>query len=271
MKSNAVDDFPPGREDEARKVLSNALASGAARHFAVKNNLGIIDAVRTAWRRSGGVLPRLGQAELATLYLRRLGDVRSLTAFKQADLDLSADLEAWSPRAERARFDALPTKISVRDRDVELDYDVEEVNGAPVGVARLQLPEKLARTLTESELPTLDRPIRFVVYRGQRGQVRARTLDELQALLDAPWTDEEVARFNRKRDEQSEAASRLRRERLGHGAKRGLRDDRGSAGRPGKRERDERGARGGERPPSPGGGRGGPRRGGPGGRGGRSR
>jgi hypothetical protein len=236
----AVDEFPPGREDEARKVLADALARGEARHFAVKNNLGIIDAVRTAWRRSGGVLPRLGQAELATLYLRRLGDIRSLTAFKQADLDLAADLEALSPRAKRAKFDALPSRVRVRDRDVEIDYDVEEVNGAPVGVARLQLPEKVARTLTESEVTTLDRPVRFVVYRGQRGQVRARTLDELQTLLDAPWTDEEVARFNRKRDEQREAANQQRRERAGHEAKRFLRESRGSAGRPGRNERNHR-------------------------------
>ena len=169
-----------------------------------------------------------------------------------------------SPRAERAKYDALPSRASVRDRDVEIDYDVEEVDGAPVGVARLQLPEKVARTLTESEVPVLDRPVRFVVYRGQRGQVRARTLDELQALLDAPWTDEEVAKFNRKRDEQREAASQQRRERLMGGAKRQLREGRGSAGRPGKREREDRTARGGDRP-APKGGRGGPRRGAPGG------
>ena len=156
--------------------------------------------------------------------------------------------------------------MSVRDRDVEIDYDVEEVDGANVGVARLQLPEKVARTLTESEVPTLDRPVRFVVYRGQRGQVRARTLDELQTLLDAPWTDEEVARFNKKRDEQRDAAAQQRRERLAHGHKRQLRDGRPSAQRPGKRERDERsaGGGGGDRPPKRGG-RGGPRREGPGG------
>ncbi|MEP6999020.1 MAG: DEAD/DEAH box helicase, partial [bacterium] len=266
----AVEDFPSGREEEARKVLADALARGEARHFAVKNNLGIIDAVRTAWRRSGGTLPRLGQAELAALYHDRLRTVHSLTEFKQADLDLAADLEALSPRAARATFDALPSRVSVRDRDVEVDYDVEEVNGAPVGVARLQLPEKVARTLTEGEVPVLDRPVRFVVYRGQRGQVRARTLDELQTLLDAPWTDDEVARFNRKRDEQREAASQQRRERLGHGAKRQLREGRGSAARPGKRERDERSGRGGDRP-APSGGRGGPRRGGPGGKSGGNR
>ena len=263
----AVEEFPAGREDEARRVLADALARGEARHFAVKDNLGIIDAVRMAWRRSGGALPRLGQAELAALYLRRMGDIGSVTAFKQSDLDLASELEALSPRAERARFDALPSRVSVRDRDVEIDYDVEEVNGAPVGVARLQVPEKVARTLTESEVPVLDRPVRFVVYRGQRGQVRARTLEELQALLDAPWTDDEVARFNRKRDEARDAASQQRRERLGHGPKRQLRDGRASASRPGKREREDRGATGGgggERPPKRGG-RGGPRRDGPGG------
>ena len=262
----AVEEFPAGREEEARKVLADALARGEARHFAVKDNLGIIEAVRTAYRKSGGTLPRLSQTDLAALYERRLADVTSLTEFKQTDLDLAADLEALSPRAARATYDALPSKVSVRDRDVEIDYDVEEVDGALVGVARLQLPEKVARSLTESEVPTLDRPVRFVVYRGQRGQVRARTLDELQTLLDAPWTDEEVARFNKKRDEQRDAAAQQRRERLAHGHKRQLRDGRPSAQRPGKRERDERsaGSGAGDRPPKRGG-RGGPRREGPGG------
>jgi ATP-dependent helicase HrpA len=262
----AVEEFPAGREEDARKVLADALARGEARHFAVKDNLGIIDAVRTAYRKSGGTLPRLSQADLAALYEKRLADVHSLTQFKQTDLDLAGDLEVMSPRAERARYDALPSRVSVRDRDVEIDYDVEEVDGSSVGVARLQLPEKLARTLTESEVPVLDRPVRFVVYRGQRGQVRARTLDELQTLLDAPWTDEEVARFNRKRDEQRDDAAQQRRERLAHGHKRQLRDGRPSAQRSGKRERDERsaGGSGTDRPPKRGG-RGGPRREGPGG------
>ena len=75
-----------------------------------------------------------------------------------------------------------------------------------MGVARLRLPEKIARSLTEGEIPSLDRPVRFVVLRGQRGSVRARTLDELQTQLDQPWTEEEVARFNRKRDEQRQAS-----------------------------------------------------------------
>lgn len=261
----AVDAFPAGREDEARQVLADALARGEARHFAVKKNLPIIDAVREAWRRSGGRLPKLSQADLAAMYKARLADVHSLTEFKQADLDLSDQLEALSPRSARAAYDDLPTRTEVRGRDVEIDYDVEEDAERGVqGVARLRLPEKVARTLTEGELPTLDRPLRFVVARGQRGSVRARTLDELQARLDAPWTEEEIARFNRKRDEQRESNRSKRRDRVTSHAKRELRDGRGRANRPGRREREERAGEGagrenrgrGEGPPR---GRGGPR------------
>jgi hypothetical protein len=53
------------------------------------------------------------------------------------------------------------------------------------------LPEKIARTMVDDEVPTLDRPVRFIVTRGQRGAVRADTLDELQDILDRPWSPEE--------------------------------------------------------------------------------
>ena len=232
----AVDEFPAGREDEARAVLADALARSEARHFSVRENLPRVDAVREAWRRSGGALPSLTQAELASLYGKRLGAVRSMTEFKNTDLDLSDELEAWSPRAARARYDDLPTRTTVRDRDVEIDYDVEQEDGRTFGVARLRLPEKIARSLSEGELPVLDRPLRFVVPRGQRGSVRASTLDALREQLDQPWTDEEVARFNRKRDEQRQAARGPARG-ARHGARRGRtrddgrRDDRGDNGR----------------------------------------
>ena len=257
-----VDVFPEARADEARGVLAEALARGEARHHSVQKNLGIIDAVREAWRRSGGTLPSLKQRDLAALYATRLGSVNSMTEFKQADLGLETDLEELSPRAERARFDALPSRVNVRDREVEIDYDVEEQDGGTTGVARLRLPEKIARTLTEPELPILDRPLRFTVMRGQRGSVRAQTLDELQERLDAPWTEEEIARFNRKRDEAREAARGSRRDHSAREPKRGLRNR--TSSRPGKRERGEReprpeGGRGGR----PGGARGGSRGGGP--------
>ena len=194
----AIEEFPAGREAEARAVLGEALARGEARHFSMKRNLEEIESVREAWRRSAGRLPRLGQSELAALYAAKLEGVHSMHEFKNKDLNLAGELEALSPREGRAQYDELPTYVDVRDRPVGIAYDVED----DVGVARLELPEKLARTLHASELPALDRPLRFVVYRGQRGQVRGSTLEEVQELLDRPWTDDELARLNRKRDEE---------------------------------------------------------------------
>jgi hypothetical protein len=79
----------------------------------------------------------------------------------------------------------------VRDRGVALEYDQELAEGAWHPVVRLHLPEKVARTLVAEELPALDRPLRFVVHRGQRGAVHGRSLDELQERLDAPYTEAE--------------------------------------------------------------------------------
>ena len=79
----------------------------------------------------------------------------------------------------------------MRGRPVPIHYEVEGEPGATVGVARLRLGAKLARTLVDEELPTLDRPVRLMVTRGQRGAVRADTLAELQELLDRPWSPEE--------------------------------------------------------------------------------
>jgi ATP-dependent helicase HrpA len=90
------------------------------------------------------------------------------------------------------------------------------------------LPEKMARTLTGDELPRLDRPVRFTVLRGSRGAVRASTLDELQDILDRPWSPGEVASVERStdltpRDERRirEVAREFRRPtRKGHGRRR---------------------------------------------------
>ncbi|HEY9478717.1 MAG TPA: DEAD/DEAH box helicase [Gemmatimonadaceae bacterium] len=186
----AIDEFPPELVDEARHALAVALARGEARHLAVKRNHAAIEEVREVYRRSGGSTPRLGLGELTALYEHELAeqDVRSLADFRSADLTL--DLDSTIPEEERDRLMALPSVATIRDRDVPIDYDVED----GTGVARLRLPEKMARTLVESELPPLDRPLRFIVTRGQRGAVRAPTLLDLQELLDRPWTADEVER-----------------------------------------------------------------------------
>jgi len=172
------------------------------------------------YRRSGGHTPRFGQAELTAWYQDRLQGLESLEGL--ASLDLRLDPDTIVPSDERARYMALPGAVDVRDRTVPIEYDVEEGVG---GVARLRLPEKIARTLVESELPALDRPLRFVVPRGQRGAVRAASLDELQELLDRPWSPDEVTAEGARRDRQR---ARDRRRDHGSGERRhGGRGDRG--------------------------------------------
>jgi HrpA-like helicases len=185
-----VDEFPPELADEARHVLAEALARSEAQHFAVKKNRDTIDEIREAYKRSGGKTPRLGLQELSAVYEQQLASVNSMEDFKQAHLGI--DRERFIPRDVRERIARLPDSVPIRDREIEIDYDVEERDGSRLGVARLRLPEKIARTLSEEEIPTLDRPVRFVVLRGQRGAVRSDTLEDLQERLAQPWSPDEV-------------------------------------------------------------------------------
>jgi hypothetical protein len=175
---------------EARQLLAAALARGEARHLAVKKNRNAIDEIRDAYKRSGGETRRLSLADLTSVYADQLAGVNSMDEFRGARLVV--DRDKFVPREIRDRLSSLPNTVRIRDRDVDIDYDVEERDGGRRGVARLRLPEKIARTLSEGEIPRLDRPVRFVVLRGQRGAVRADTLDELQDLLAQPWSPDEV-------------------------------------------------------------------------------
>ncbi len=185
-----LEEFPPELAGAARHVLAEALARGEARHFAVKKNRDVIEEIREAYKRSGGETKRLGLSDLTSFYEEQLGQVNSMDEFKSARLELQR--EWFVPREVRERLEKLPTNVTLRDRDVEIDYDVEEQNGQRRGVARLRLPEKIARSLTAAEIPQLDRPVRFVVLRGQRGAVRADDLDQLQERLAQPWSPDEV-------------------------------------------------------------------------------
>jgi hypothetical protein len=234
----AVDQIPAELREQARQLVAEALARGEARHAAVKRNQPLIDEIRETWRRSGATTAKLGVPELASLYRSRLANLESMSDFKHVNLDLADDLESLLPARLRAEYAKLPNQVAVRDRDVDIQYDVEEVEGKPIGVAKLRLPEKLARTLTESELPTLDRPLRFVVARGARGAARAVTLEALQEELDRPFTEEELQAMSRAWEERrAERRDRKRRER-GRGGAEG-RPDRPHRRkqRPGRRER----------------------------------
>ncbi len=184
-------EFPEGMEAEARRVLAEALARGEARHQAVPRNRQVIDELREVWRRSGGTTPRIGQQELAAWYEAQLGAVRDLNGFRAAPLTLDADTVVSAE--ERARLLALPGAAAVRDRVLPLHYEVEEAESGPRGVARLQVPEKLARTLVDAELPELDRPLRLAVSRGPRGTLKADSLGEVQELLKLPFTPDEAS------------------------------------------------------------------------------
>src|SRR6266566_3571530 len=151
-ETETIDEFPPELAREARHLLAEALARGEARHFAVKKNREVIEEIREAYKRSGGETKRLGLPELTSLYEEQLANVNSMDDFKSARL--SVDRERFIPHEIRERLERLPSHVMVRDRDVEIDYDVEEGDGRRRGVARLRLPEKIARTLTAAEIPT---------------------------------------------------------------------------------------------------------------------
>ncbi|MGH7489132.1 MAG: DEAD/DEAH box helicase, partial [bacterium] len=199
------------------------------------------------YKRSGGETGRLGLGDLTALYEKQLENINSLDEFKAARLVV--DRERFVPRDLRQRLSGLPSRVTIRDREVDIDYDLEERAGNRVGVARLRLPEKIARTLTEQEIPSLDRPIRFVVLRGQRGAVRADTLEDLQTRLAQPWSPDEIeetsedpATLSVAEREVRHIASELRRNR--HGGKRADRHSSRREGGHGRRQDPRRRRRG---------------------------
>ncbi len=165
-------------------------------------------------------------ADLTAVYEEQLAGLNAMNDFRHARV--AFDPDAFVPKAVRERYALLPSSVPVRDREVEIHYDVEESPEGNLGVARLRLPEKLARTLSQDELPTLDRPLRFIVMRGVRGAARGTTLDELQDELERPFTDKEIAELDRAADEK-------RRDRHGRGRGKERGGDRGK-----KRRGDER-------------------------------
>jgi len=206
-----IAEFPPELRAQARHALAEALARGEARHPGVAANQDAIESIRETYRRSGGQTPRLSLGDLTTIYEKQLASLNSIDDFRHARVSVNAD--EIVPAAVRARYASLPSTASVRGRDVEIHYDVEESPEGNQGVARLRLPEKIARNLAEEELPVLDRPLRFIVTRGARGAARAKTLRELQLELDRPFTEKEIADLERNQDEHRRERHERKRQR----------------------------------------------------------
>jgi len=231
----AFDEFPAGLEEQARHLIAEALARGEVRHSSMRRNIAAVEDVRETWRRSGGKTPRLGHGELTKVYERQLTDVKSLADLRHAVLVIDPD--AFVSPVERAKYLELPSSISIRDRDVEIRYEVEETPEGMIGVARLRLPEKIARTLHETEVPLLDRPVRFAVSRGQRGTAKANTLDALQEELERPFSEDELAQLDRAWESRQAARRGRKQQRRARDAARELRHDRQQRGRDQGRDR----------------------------------
>src|SRR3954462_5289689 len=116
-----VDDFPPELVEKARHVLAEALARGEARHPGAQKNQGAIESVRETYRRSGGQTPRLSLADLTAFYEVQLVDLNSMSDFRHVRVYVNAD--DFVPRAVRERYEALPSSVPARDKEVEIHYD----------------------------------------------------------------------------------------------------------------------------------------------------
>jgi hypothetical protein len=191
-ESEGLDEFPQEHAQGARHLLAEAAARNELRHASVRRNQPVVEEIRETWRRLGGITPRLGQAELTAWYEQQMGTATSWETIRT--MPMLIDRRDFVSHEQVAEARAMPGAVEIRDRTVPMDYDVEEHDGRLVPVVRLRVPEKLARTMVQEEVPSLDRPVRFVVPRGQRGSVKADTLDDLQHKLDLPFTDDERAR-----------------------------------------------------------------------------
>lgn len=191
--------FPPEFATRARHALAESMARGELRHPAVRRNAAVVEDIRETYRRLGGTTPRMGQAELTAWYEQQMDGLDEWERIRAVPMKLDrrdfVSDEQWNTARE------LPGAVEIRDRAVTLEYDVEEPDSTPFGIVRLRLPEKVARTMVAEEVPQLDRPIRYVVPRGQRGSVRASSLDELQEKLAMPYTDDEIAAPRKSREE----------------------------------------------------------------------
>ena len=176
----------PGGPFDEERAMPPEIAANIARAYHLDEPLpiGQSDVVRVSrrveeyWRRSGGSLADAAPERVQGLLEAQLEGVTDWDEFLRAPLSL--DLDAIVPPPLREPLDALPTSIKLYGDRVPLSYELDQ----GVAVARLRLRDGKARRLSESDLPSLDRPLRFTVVRGKQEVLRANSLQELHAGLD---------------------------------------------------------------------------------------
>jgi uncharacterized membrane protein YgcG len=237
-EDEGINRFPEGMEDECRRVLAEAVASGQAYHPDIPGVRETLRELREVFRRSAGTTAPVDEKVLKDHLLGKLAEIRSYSEFMETPLRVNPD--ELVPADERARWMALPDTIWIGDRQYPLDYVLE----GDTAVVRARIPAKTLNEVDESELPELDRPLHWTVTRGKHEAVRAETLAEARVLV----RDTSSATRNRARDQEE---GRPPRGEGGRGRRSGQRKGGARGGTRGE------GGRGGGRGGRDGGGRGG--------------
>ena len=170
-------DIPAELAGQARAALVEALMTGIAHHHHARELRQTLDRIGELWRRSAGRLAGVDGSVVRAALGRRLSRLGRFDDFLRADLALSVD--DFVPAESRRALEELPSSVTISGEKCPLDYEVE----GGVGLVRVRLKERVARTLREESLPRLDRPLQFSVMRGKSASVRAASLQELRALL----------------------------------------------------------------------------------------
>ena len=170
-------EIPVALREQAREVLVDALLAGQTPHADQGRVKRAVEALDELWRRSGGTLEAVSPASVRTLLGAQLESVESWDDFLRTRLAI--DPSGLVDAATRERLEALPSMVRLRGDAVPVDYELAD----GTGVARLRLREGQAKRLRADELPPLDRPLRFAVFRGRHAPVLADSIPELQAEL----------------------------------------------------------------------------------------
>jgi len=171
--------IPEDLRGPARDALAAALLEGEARHPAQGAVSRAVGQLREWWRRSGGTVPAASDDAIRADLRQQLEEVESWNDFGRTPLGL--DPAARIPPETRAELDRLPGMIRLLGDAVPLEYLVDR----GTAMVRLRLREGQARRIRSQDLPPMDRPLRFVVPRGDEADLEAGTIEELQEKLAA--------------------------------------------------------------------------------------
>jgi len=218
--------IPPALQEQARDALTDALMAGDTPHPDQGRVRRALAELGELWRRSGGALEQVATPALRARLRAQLAEVTSWAEFLETRVALDAD--SLVDAGSRARLLELPSSAHLLGDAVPLDYDVDDGEGVVV----LRLREGQLRRLQASDLPVVDRPLRFSVIRGSKPALRAPTIEGLRRALE----NEPQERRQRHTDLRGPRRGGGRGGRGGKGGKGGRGGGRGP-GRGGKRRR----------------------------------